>query len=416
MLNSFFLLAPPNGTVIIEKHWRVVISRSVVDQFMSEVNKAGSPEEVLPIIAIPKMYLIHVYRDGLFYLAIITSEVSPLLVLEFLHRMADIFQEYFGEVSETSIKENFVTVYQLLEELLDNGFPLTTETNILKEMILPPSIMNLVVTTVTGSSNINNKLPSNTMSSIPWRKTNLKYNNNEIYFDIIEAVDAIVDSNGQIISSEIQGEIQCNCRLSGMPDLTLIFSNPRILDDVSLHPCVRIARFERERVISFVPPDGIFKLMNYRVNSGTNMQLPLLVRPSVSFINNSGKIDVTVRPQSTGGKQLENVRLAFPLPQAVLTVNISVNHGSYEYDVGTKMLKWDLGRIPKERTPTLTGSIVLQSGSSVDGRPIIDVDFKLNMFATSGLKVDTVQLVGESYKPYKGVRAITKAGKYQIRS
>jgi len=25
----------------------------------------------------------------------------------------------------------------------------------------------------------------------------------------------------------------------GMPDLTLIFGNPRIMDDVSLHPCVR---------------------------------------------------------------------------------------------------------------------------------------------------------------------------------
>jgi len=49
-----------------------------------------------------------------------------------------------------------------------------------------------------------------------------------------------------------------------MPDLTLIFTNPRILDDISMHPCVRIARFERDRVISFVPPDGQFKLMNYR--------------------------------------------------------------------------------------------------------------------------------------------------------
>ena len=39
--------------------------------------------------------------------------VPPLLVTEFLHRMADIFKEYFHELSETSLKENFVTVYEV---------------------------------------------------------------------------------------------------------------------------------------------------------------------------------------------------------------------------------------------------------------------------------------------------------------
>ena len=91
---------------------------------------------------------------------------------------------------------------------------------------------------------------------------------------------------------EVSGEIQTTCRLSGMPDLNLIFANPNILgkfkfsffffvcflfvrqsilkkknnekDDVSFHPCVRYNRFEQNKVLSFVPPDGQFKLMTYR--------------------------------------------------------------------------------------------------------------------------------------------------------
>jgi hypothetical protein len=47
-------------------------------------------------------------------------------------------------------------------------------------------------------------------------------------------------------------------------DLTLTFVNPRLLDDVSFHPCVRYARWDQSRVISFVPPDGLFELMKYR--------------------------------------------------------------------------------------------------------------------------------------------------------
>lgn len=47
--------------------------------------------------------------------------------------------------------------------------------------------------------------------------------------------------------------------------LQLIFANPAIIEDCSFHPCVRYARFEREQVVSFVPPDGAFQLMSVRV-------------------------------------------------------------------------------------------------------------------------------------------------------
>jgi hypothetical protein len=41
---------------------------------------------------------------------------------------------------------------QLLEEMLDNGYPLVTESNILKELIKPPSIVRNIVSTITGDS------------------------------------------------------------------------------------------------------------------------------------------------------------------------------------------------------------------------------------------------------------------------
>lgn len=43
-----------------------------------------------------------------------------------------------------------MVVYELLEEMLDNGFPLATESNILKELIKPPTILRTVVNTITG--------------------------------------------------------------------------------------------------------------------------------------------------------------------------------------------------------------------------------------------------------------------------
>ena len=39
--------------------------------------------------------------------------VPPLFVIEFLHRIVDVFMEYFGECTEMKIKENYVTVYEV---------------------------------------------------------------------------------------------------------------------------------------------------------------------------------------------------------------------------------------------------------------------------------------------------------------
>ena len=33
------------------------------------------------------------------------------------------------------------------------------------------------------------------------------------------------------------------------------------MEDIKFHQCVRLARFENDRTISFIPPDGAFDLM-----------------------------------------------------------------------------------------------------------------------------------------------------------
>lgn len=43
------------------------------------------------------------------------------------------FTEYFKELEEESIQDNFVVVYELLDELMDFGFPQTTDSKILQE-------------------------------------------------------------------------------------------------------------------------------------------------------------------------------------------------------------------------------------------------------------------------------------------
>lgn len=48
-------------------------------------------------------------------------------------RVTQVFTEYFKELEEESIQDNFVVVYELLDELMDFGFPQTTDSKILQE-------------------------------------------------------------------------------------------------------------------------------------------------------------------------------------------------------------------------------------------------------------------------------------------
>lgn len=377
-------------------------------------------------------YLVNVSRDDLFLLAALGTDVSPLYVIEFLHRMLDIFTEYFGNLQESVIKDHFSTVYQLLEEMLDNGYPLTTEPNALKAMISPPTTAGRIAAMVSGKSSVSDSLPDGTTSSLPWRKAGVKYTQNEIYFDIVEEIDAILDKNGQVVSFEVFGSIHVNCRLSGTPDLTLVFKDPSVMDACSFHPCVRYARYERDRVLSFIPPDGTFELMTYKVAALSHLVPPIYVQPRMTFNDPSlppdtGHLEVIVgaRPMPTlvtnvkGGIQVEDIIVDVPFSaSSVRAVEVDTQSGTCLFNEPKKRVRWTIGKMGKKASnPQMTGKILLNPADPNPGvHPSLLLHFKVPMSTVSGLGVETLLITNEKYKPYKGVRTLTKSGNFHIRT
>ncbi|RWS19584.1 AP-3 complex subunit mu-1-like isoform X8, partial [Leptotrombidium deliense] len=114
---------------------------------------------------------------------------------------------------------------------------------------------------------------------------------------------------------------------------------------------------------------------------------------------------------------LENVALEIVMPKNVLNVNLNPSQGKYSYDPVTKFLVWDVGRIEPGKAPHAKGNINLQSGTPLpDSNPTILVKFTINQLAISGLKVNRLDMYGEKYKPFKGVKYLTKAGNFQVRT
>lgn len=298
-----------------------------------------------------------------------------------------------------------------------------------------------------GSSSIlSEALPTGTVSNMPWRKAGVTHPNNEIYIDIVEEIDAILSANGSVISSDVSGSIQAQSNLSGVPDLLLTFNDATLIDDCSFHPCVRYTRFEKDRVVSFVPPDGPFELMRYRVKMnnggiGSNLavgNMPIQVIPRISYgkMGNDvgGRIALTITARSIssliysssrkGPLVIEDVTIVIPFPKFVRTANLNVTVGQVTYDEAGKIAKWTIGKLDEKTRPQLNGSMVLEEGgeetmasshASGEEQPPFFVNWKILLASVSGLNVSGLSVTGEHYKPYKGVRNITKSGTFQVR-
>lgn len=60
------------------------------------------------------------------------------MTLLFLYKLIDALKEYFCEVCEESIRDNFVIIYELFDEMMDFGYPQTTDPKILRKFVLHP--------------------------------------------------------------------------------------------------------------------------------------------------------------------------------------------------------------------------------------------------------------------------------------
>lgn len=64
------------------------------------------------------------------------------------------------------------------------------------------------------------------------------------------------------------------------------------MEDVKFHQCVRLSRFENDRTISFIPPDGEFELMSYRLSTQVK---PLIWAEAVIERHEGSRIEFMVK-------------------------------------------------------------------------------------------------------------------------
>ena len=90
----------------------------------------------------PPTLVFSLVHANILFLATSTSEIEPLLVLEFIHRVVDAFEEFLGSpLLSVKIESSYDVAVQLLSEMCDAGLVNVTEPNALRDMVEVEGLM-----------------------------------------------------------------------------------------------------------------------------------------------------------------------------------------------------------------------------------------------------------------------------------
>uniref|UniRef100_A0A915JVS3 MHD domain-containing protein n=1 Tax=Romanomermis culicivorax TaxID=13658 RepID=A0A915JVS3_ROMCU len=220
MCSSAVFILDLKGKPIISRNYRGDVDMNAIDKFLPSLMEKEEEGLLTPILHHSDTTFVYLKYNNIFrmksfhysflpnfthisktlFLVVSMSKknVNVSLILSFLYKCCEVFTEYFKELEEESIRDNFVITYELLDEMMDFGFPQTTDYKILQEYITQEG----------HKLEIAPRPPMAVTNAVSWRSDGVKYRKNEVFLDVIESVNLLANSKGVVLRSEIVGSIK----------------------------------------------------------------------------------------------------------------------------------------------------------------------------------------------------------------
>lgn len=367
-------------------------------------------------------------RHSNIYIAAATrGNPNVMVVFEYLFQKLRIFKSYLGDnFNDEGVAGNFTLVYELFDETMDYGFPQNTSVDILKLYINLGSVVESTAAAGGGS------LTSQITGAIDWRREGLKYRKNEVHIDVHEVISVVTSNNGTVLRSDVAGKVMMRTQLTGMPECKFGLNDKLIMekeggdssrsqsveiDDCTFHRCVRLGKFDTERTITFIPPDGEFELMRYRV---TKPVQPFRFIPSIIEESKTKLlINLKLIADFPDDKSATNVVVKIPVPPTTASCQFNIWKGRAKYEPSEQAIVWRLSNFAGGSETALQADVTLLPASREKPwvRAPISMDFQIPMHFASGVQVRFLKVYEKSgYNTERWVKYLTKAGEYQVKT
>jgi len=422
------------GRVLITRSYRADIPYNIHEKFNQKMIE--NDEITLKPVFVDADGTSYFYTrvNNLMFLAVSKRNSNAAMVFSFMFRFIQVLTNYFKELEEESIRDNFVVIYELLDEMMDNGYPQTTEEKILREFIKTEKYELTKKEKKHAATMLEEtKIPSAISDIVNWRPPNLVYKKNEVFLDVIEKVNMLISSTANVIKSEVIGALKMKCFLSGMPELKLGLNDKVLfelqgratkkkavdLNDIKFHQCVKLTKFENERIISFIPPDGEFELISYRLDVSVK---PLFMVEVTVDHRSKTKLEFFVKVKSNYKAKCiaNNVEIYIPVPSDAQSPSFQTPNGTVSYIPDKDAMMWNVKQFAGHKDMSMSASFSLPTVVSPERdkylKTPIQVEFEIPYFTVSGIQVRYLKIQDKSgYQAYPWVRYISRNGEYMIR-
>ena len=336
-------------------------------------------------------------------------------------------------------------------EILDFGYPQNTDVDVLK-MYITPDNLSSAIRSVSAPSSDTSRITMQATGAQSWRRGDIKYRKNEAFVDVIEDVNLLMSATGTVLRADVTGQIIMRAYLTGTPECKFGLNDQLLvgnitqggmnldttgpvgnadgkrkatraaagsvtLEDCQFHQCVQLSKFDTDRTISFVPPDGEFELMHYRATE--NVNLPFKVHAIVRELGTT-KVEYSIAVKANYGSKLfaTNVVIRIPTPLNTAKITERTTQGKAKYEPESNCIVWKISRFVGGSEFVLSAEAQLTSMTHQKAwsRPPLNMTFSLLMFTSSGLLVRYLKVFEKgNYSSVKWVRYMTRAGSYEIR-
>ena len=428
-ISQLFILSR-RGDSIIYRDFRRDIKKSN-DIFFRNVNFYTEEEIAPPLFNVDGINFIYVKTEDL-YIAISTLDnASPNYYLEVLDRLMKVVKDHIGDLTEETIRKNFVLIYEIIDEMIDFGYPQLSDTEQVKQFVFTEPVVELKnINTIKEIFNKNTKSNESAKKSIT--VTNDAKSKNEIFVDIIEKVTCLFSRNGTILNSGIDGCIKMKSYLKNSPELRIVLSDEILVGKTSYGAgrmelsgynfCqgVRAKDFESQRTLYIVPPEGEFILMNYRINNEFAPPFRLY-----TIVEESLELRIKLMANFSSNTKAGNIKITFNAPKETQSVYFNVpkqfkETHKVDYNQNEHICTWKIPTMMGGSENTLDVKFTLQVNKPNLFRKElgpIAMAFEIPNFNISHMQIKELKVMANDakYNAMRWVRMFTKAKSYVTR-
>lgn len=121
-----------SGVYILDNKKRVLISRDYLGdlpantmEHLSSLLMDQEEHMTAPLMVHPQSGLSFFYKrvNNVMLVLVSRRNSNAITMFTYLYKALQVLLDYFKELDEETVRDNFVIIYELLDEMMDNGYP-----------------------------------------------------------------------------------------------------------------------------------------------------------------------------------------------------------------------------------------------------------------------------------------------------